>query len=152
MESLCGSDQVDRAVRQAARLGRGDAVFDARVRGGVGELLRARIGRHHAVEVFGETDRGLAVAGAGVERDPVLARQTGDGGDEVARIARAAGGVGGGVTGEMIFEAHKFLIKKARSLKSGFRVAHGHRAAPPGAIQDGTGVLRSAPPHDCHRV
>jgi hypothetical protein len=107
VKGLRRGDEVDGAVRQPRGLRRSHAVLDARVRGGVLELRRARVGRDDALEKLGEAERRLAVAGATVESEMVRAGETGDGGDEIARIARPEGGVGGGVPGEVVFERHR---------------------------------------------
>src|SRR5690606_21446047 len=77
---LRGGGQVHAPVRQAARLRAGDAVFDARVRCRVRDLLRARVRGHDTFEPLGEEDGELAGPAARVPRE-AAARH--DGGEEV---------------------------------------------------------------------
>jgi len=75
VKRLRNCDQIDRFVGQPARLRGGNSIFDVTGGFGLGELLRARIRRNDAIEVFGKTARRLAVSGTAVESYAVRARQ-----------------------------------------------------------------------------
>ena len=69
VQGLRDSDEIGTRVDEAALLGRLDAVVDARVRFGVGDLRRTRIGRIDPREMRSERDTGLAVATTGIPRE-----------------------------------------------------------------------------------
>jgi hypothetical protein len=86
MESLRCGDEIDRLGGKAARLRARHSVLDPLVGSGAADLLLAGVGCDHALEMFCESNRGLSVAGAAIERDPVLARQSGQDCEQGFRI------------------------------------------------------------------
>ena len=77
MERLRRSDEVDRPGRKAARFRARYSVLDPLMTSGAADLFFAGIRRDHALEMSCESNRGLSVARAAIERDAVLERQSG---------------------------------------------------------------------------
>ena len=71
---------------------------------GFPDLPRARIGGEHALEVLGQPDRGLAVAGAAVPGEVSLRGDGCEEGEQLRWVRGAERPIIGGVPGEMILE------------------------------------------------
>ena len=94
---------VRAAVRQAAGLGRCHAVAHARVRHGVGDLLRRKIGGMHEIEVLRQPNRRLPVARRAVPGAAGGGRQSGQVGEQRGRVTRPDARVAVGLAREMVF-------------------------------------------------
>jgi hypothetical protein len=92
-------------VRRKARLGLAErAIGDARVRRGLLQLGRARVGGDHGAESLRQGNRGDAGAGATIPREIVVGGDTGEEVEQGRRIAGAELRVVGGDAGEVISE------------------------------------------------
>ena len=105
MDGLRGRGQVGHALREAARLGPGAPVLHLGVHGGPRDLLRTRVGGHHAREWAGQEHRQLPRATARIPREPLRGREPGQEVDEPGRVRRAMRRVGGRHIGKVILEA-----------------------------------------------
>jgi hypothetical protein len=105
VERLGYGDQVHRGVGQAALGRRSHAIRDARMARRLGDLRRAGVGRRHAGEARGESQRGLSIPGCAVPCVPASRRQAREMMEQRRRIRGARRGIrlrdGGEVIGEV---------------------------------------------------
>ena len=118
LEPVCGragGDQIDRAGRQRDAIGRLVPVLDALVRLGTRQLIAARVGGHHAVDVLGQRDRHLTVPRAGIPGQRATGDHRGQPGEERIGVARPMPRIRVRVTGVVIFERHGPVLNTGTS-------------------------------------
>ena len=79
-------------------------IRDALVRLGMRQLIAARVGGHHTVEVSSERDRHLTVPRAGIPRQRATGDHRGQPGEELIGVARPIPRIRVGVAGIVILE------------------------------------------------
>ncbi|MNR19569.1 hypothetical protein D3C85_1363680 [compost metagenome] len=104
MGGLGNGDQVDAGVGEAAVLGKRRSIGHPVMGLGHFHLGGAGVGRHDAVEAFGQQHRQLAGTASAIERQAVAGADAGQCVDQRHRVGGAVSGVAGGTGGEVVFE------------------------------------------------
>src|SRR5688500_3535902 len=97
VKCLCNRDEVSRTIWEAAILCRRDAILDIRHRWRVRNLLGARVGGDHAIEVAREISRRLAASRRAVPRKMPTGYEGHDLPIERVGVARARGSISSGL-------------------------------------------------------